>query len=141
VPIDDEVSKIVRHLNVKRGQSCIFAHSLFHGSPPNLSNEIRPIIHCGIVPKASKRVHYNVAMNEMGEEVIEELAIDPIDQISHFSTFFKNPKNVPHEIVGIVHDYTPAPTREDILSYYGILPQKKIIKNSILQKIRQFFTR
>jgi hypothetical protein len=141
LPIDEEVNETVRHLDVKRGQACIFAHSLFHGSPPNLSDTIRPIIHSGIFPNGSKRVHYNVITNDRGVEIIEELAIDPIDQISHFSTFLQNPKNVPHEIISIVQDYTPTPTRENILKNYGTLPQKKAMKNGIFQKVKQFFTK
>lgn len=149
IEFDDEVNQIVEYLDIKKGQVCLFNHSLFHGSPSNTSNAIRPIIHAGIFPPEFTRVHYYKSLDNNGVDVVEEIEIDHNYYSYNMLAFCKDPKSGPYKVRRVMNDYTPTPTRELVLESYGVKSSKKPLyvhqKNdtniSFVQKVINFIKR
>jgi ectoine hydroxylase-related dioxygenase (phytanoyl-CoA dioxygenase family) len=122
MPLDEQLEPLVEYISVKAGQACIFSHALFHGSVPNYSDKIRPIIHAGLFAPGSKPYHYLEVQEEHGGSYIEVLEIDREYYYQQVVEFIKAPRKCPHTIVGRLSSYRPTPTREDLLKAYGVTP-------------------
>jgi hypothetical protein len=136
IPITPEVEKIVTFLDIKAGQACFFFHSLFHGSLNNNSKEPRVIIHAGLFPDESVPVHYFEVSDESGNSYIEILKFNRLDYYKNINAYLENPKNFPHEVIGIQKEYTPKPTVEDVLKDYK--PQNRLSK--IISNLKNYFS-
>lgn len=115
------VPEIVPHLkniNIRAGQACIFAHSLFHGSPSNRSRKERPILHMGVFPNEAKSYHYYKVKDDTGAEAYEILEIDRTFYYTKILEFIGDPKASPHKVVGVLRNYRPTPTEAEVLEAY-----------------------
>jgi len=61
----EDVKEKLVPVPAKRGDAVIFAHSVFHGSLPNFSNEIRPAASVSILSKDASIIHYYKVDNEI----------------------------------------------------------------------------
>lgn len=128
--IDINNPKVTRHiqnLTIKKGQACIFSHSLFHGSPANLKDEKRMVLHSGIFTKHSNFIHYfrNV---ENGHENIEILKVNRTDYYRDIKSFSQNPKAY-SEVIGTTERYTKTPDIEHVISFMrSQYPQNKLAR-------------
>jgi hypothetical protein len=113
-----EIIPHLKHINIKAGQACIFAHSLFHGSPSNGTKHERAILHMGLFPKEAKSYHYYKTTNNAGKEVFEILEIDREYYYTQILNFIANPKGSPHQAAGILENYRPTPTPKEVLVAY-----------------------
>lgn len=123
IPLDRQLKPLLEYITVKAGQACIFAHSLFHGSPPNASNTFRPIIHAGLFAPDSKPYHYLREIDDNGKAYIDVLEIDRAYYYQQVVEFIKAPRLCPHKVVGRLDTYRPVPTREEMLLAYGVVPE------------------
>lgn len=123
LPLDRQLEPLLEYITVKAGQACIFAHSLFHGSPPNASNTFRPIIHAGLFAPDSKPYHYLREVDENGKAYIDILEIDREYYYQQVIEFIQAPRRCPHTVVGRLDTYRPVPTREELLLAYGVVPE------------------
>lgn len=53
----------LKKIKLKRGEALIYDHRTFHGSPPNLSSEVRVAINFTAVPEEAKCLHYQFREN------------------------------------------------------------------------------
>lgn len=58
---------------LRAGEAALYAHNLFHGSKPNLSDQIRPSVVSGVLPHGARHVHYR--RSPAGGDVFEVLDI------------------------------------------------------------------
>jgi hypothetical protein len=117
---DEEVESLVEHIQVKAGQACIFAHSLFHGSPSNFTDEERIIIHAGLFAPGSTPLHYFKTSDADGKEVVEILQVDRTYYYRRIAEFYKDAKSSPHTVIGTLSGSPKRPTREEVLAAYGM---------------------
>lgn len=113
-----EIIPHLKHINIKAGQACIFAHSLFHGSPSNTTKRERAILHMGLFPKDSKSYHYYKVKDGSDKEVFEILEIDREYYYTKILEFISNPKKSPHKMMGVLDNYLPTPSPSDIIKAY-----------------------
>ena len=56
--MNQELVKLIKAINIKKGQALAFHPGVFHGSYPNNSSNDRPIVSCSIFPNSSRIIHY-----------------------------------------------------------------------------------
>lgn len=133
MPVDYHLEKIIKNINVKAGQACIFDHSLFHGSPSNSSLTERPIIHTGVFSLNSKSYHYVKV-----DDHIEVIEFERSYYYQNTLDFFKDPKSSPHRVVEILDQYRPSPTPEEVLDAYNL---RTASNKKVFNLINSFFKR
>jgi hypothetical protein len=73
------------HLPMKAGHAVIYDHKLFHGSPPNMSNEVRIAINQAMCPAEAPAMHYAVQPGteimafEVDDDFFCRVIIDQLD--------------------------------------------------------------
>jgi ectoine hydroxylase-related dioxygenase (phytanoyl-CoA dioxygenase family) len=76
---------IKKALPMKAGQAIIYDHKLFHGSPPNMSREVRIAINQAMCPKEAPAMHYatvgggDIMAFEVDDDFFCRVMIDRLD--------------------------------------------------------------
>lgn len=71
----EEIAPFSVELLLRAGEAVIYAHDLFHASPPNVSGRIRPAVVAGVLPTEADNIHYYRPPGST-EPIAEVLRID-----------------------------------------------------------------
>jgi ectoine hydroxylase-related dioxygenase (phytanoyl-CoA dioxygenase family) len=61
----EDVTGLLKAAPVRRGDAVVFAHNVFHGSLPNLSDKIRPAASVSVLSAEAKTIHYYKVSEEL----------------------------------------------------------------------------
>lgn len=132
----DEVKSLMTSLELKAGEAVIFDQSIIHYSPPNLSDEERPVINTFVAHKqAELRVCY---WDKEQEPPRIEIFKEDDDLLINYEQFGSNIFERPTlgESIGLFEYDFPKITYQDLVDHYKFVPQKKEEKSSgILEKL------
>ena len=128
--IEDEVKSLMTSLFLKAGQAVIFDQSIMHYSPPNMSEQVRPVINCFVTHQEADIIISWTHPDQMPGEV-ERFRQGP-DFMMNFKNFghdiFKRP-DIGESLGRVPYDF-PQVTVAMLEAEYGPIPEEVKLKKA-----------
>jgi len=135
--VKDEVKSLMKSCQLKAGEAIIFDQSIIHYSPPNLSDEERPVINTFIAHQDAKiKICYWDKENSPNKIEIFEQENDFLEQFENFGHNIFDRPSIGRSLGLFDYDF-PKISVEMLENKYGFAEVKNVKKNrpSFLKKL------